>query len=458
MSHLTPSINSQSKPNEEENWWIYEEILACVVKMNEKEFKRKPEQQVQGLIEKLRQQFAHNIQLIEKELAHKLFQIAQNTDHLLPDEQIAVKEAVEKDCNERIEFYTKRVIKLDDANTESQFDVLIDSAVIAQFVLKKGEGYEVIDQLEQGKLLKKIVPTEGGKPITEGDVLYMYGIHQFLIQKTIMEYRKEGDLSEFMKPSELESTTYFNNYSTQAGSKSIGITGTVPKSKYEMYEALIGGGKSDVIPPHQLSQRIDAVPLEKLSEIKIGSDHVCRTEEQLIEKLVREILAHDGPALLYCANKNACELRRDALNKQLMRYGYTVQIVIPGVTEDFTDGDKLTSVGRKAQAPKTVTLTVGDGRGIDISPKGKDGLLTLGSFVPETLEKLLQIYGRSGRNGQAGKTNLFILENELNKYGIRFNNLEEEFKFLDQIRHKEFDFAIKKIGFMQYEIQKQIRD
>ena len=458
MSHLMPSINSQSKPNEEENWWIYEEILAYVVAMDTKEAKRKSGQQVQGLIVKLIQKFSDNIHEIERELAHRLHEIAQNADHKSPEEQMATKEAVEKECNERIDFYAKRVATLNQPETEEKFDTLIDSAIVAQFVLRKGTAYEVIEQFEDGKSFKKVVPTEGGKPITEGDVMYMYGIHQFLIQKTIMEYRSVGDNSEFLRPSELESTTYFNNYSIQAGSKSIGITGTVPKEKYKMYEALLGSGKSDVIPPHQVSQRVDSVPYESLKDIKIGNDHVCRTEEQLIDRLVQQIKAHDGPALVYCSDKNVCETRRDALIKQLRAHGYTVQMIIPGVTEDFTDGDKITTAGRLAQNPKTVTLTVGDARGIDIKPKGKNGLLVMGSFVPETLEKLLQLYGRAGRNGQQGKTNLFILESELTRYGIKFNNLDEAFNFMDQIRHKEFNFAIKKIGFMQYEIQKQVRD
>lgn len=458
MSHLTPSINSQTKPNEDENWWVYEEILAYVTAMDEKEAKKKPEQQAQGLIAQLSKQFNERIQEIRKDIAYKTHQIEQNADNKTSGEQIAAREALDKEFGERFEFYAKRLAKLNDVKTEDQFNALIDSAIIAQFVLKKGEGYEVIEQFEEGNTLKKIVPTEGGKPITEGNVMYMYGIHQFLIQKTLMEYKEAGDNSEFIKPSELESTTYFNNYSTQAGSRSIGITGTVPKEKYKMYEALIGGGKSDVIPPHQISQRIDAVPYERLNEIKKGSEHVCTTEEQLIDRLVQQIKGNDGPALIYCNNKNVCKERRDALIKQLQNDGYVVQIIIPGVTEDFTDGDKLTTLGRQAQNQKTVTLTVGDGRGIDPVPKGRDGLLTICSFVPENVEKLLQIYGRSGRNGKPGNTNLFILESELKKYGIKFDNLEEEFNFLDEIRTKEFDFAIKKIGFMQYEIQRQIRD
>ncbi len=457
-SHLTPSINSQSKPNEEKNWWIYEEILAYVVTMDKQEARKKPEQQARDLIGTLSGKFNQYIDEIEKERAYKLHLIEQNEEGKSSEEQILAKEIIEKDCQTRIDFYAKRIAKLNQAETEDQFNTLIDSAIIAQFVLKKGEGYEVIDQIEEGKILKKVVPTEGGKPITEGDVLYMYGIHQFLIQKTIMEYKEAGDPCEFIKPSALESTTYFNNYSTQAGSKTIGITGTIPKEIYKMYEAHISGGKTDIIPPHQESQRIDAVPYEQFTEISANSEHVCQTEEQLIKKLTQAIQDHDGPSLIYCNNKNVCEARRDALIKQLEGLGYTVQMVIPGITENFTSGDKLTATGRTAQNKKTVTLTVGDGRGIDLVPQGTDGLLTLCSFVPETTENLLQIYGRSGRNGKPGKTNLFILENELNKYGIQFKNLDEEFKFLDELRYKEFNFLIKKIGFMQYEVQKLIRD
>ena len=456
LSHLTPSINSQTKPNEEESWWVYEEILAYVTKMDTKEASKKPELQVRGLIKLLIKQYTDKIVEIEKELTKKLHEVDQAG--LTEEAQLRAKEAIEKDCNGRMNFYAKRIASLNHEQAEEHFNILIDSAIIAQFVLKKGEGYEVIDCFDDGKLYKKVVPTEGGKPITEGDVLYMYGIHQFLIQKTILEFQEEGDDSEFLRPSELESTTYYNNYSIQAGAKAIGITGTVPKQKYRMYEALISGGKTDVIPPHNASQRVDAVPYDRFIDIKIGNEHVCKTEDNLISKLVRAIQYHDGPTLIYCPNKNSCEARRDALIKQLGPLGFTVQMIIPGVTEGFTDGDRLTPLGRQAQNKNTVTITVGDGRGIDITPKGEDGLLTIPAFAPETPEKLLQIYGRSGRNGQPGKTNLYLLEGELTKYGVTFENLDEQYTFLDEIRHKEFDFAIKKIGFMQYQVQNRIRD
>jgi len=452
MSHLMPAINSQSKVNEEDSWWVYEEILTYVKDMSESEAKKSSEQQSVGLIAKLKTQFEERIEEIQAELVIKLHELTQSGK--VPEDQINEKEVIESEYNDQITFYEKRVAKLNEDETPNQFNTLIDSAIIAEHVLKQGSGYEVIKR----KGLLKVVPTEGGKPIIEGDVMYMYGIHQFLIEKTLREYQAKNDLREFLKPTELESTTYFNNYATQSGSKSIGITGTVPKEKYKMYEALIGGGKSDVIPPHQNSRRIDAVPYSDFGKINSNNEHTCGSEEQLVNQLVAKIKDHKGPVLIYCSDKNMCESRRDALIQQLKAQEYTIQMSIPGVTEDFTDGDTLTSIGRQAQVEKTVTLTVGDGRGIDITPKGRDGLLTICSYIPETVEKLLQIYGRSARNGKSGSTNLFILKTELTKYGIKFDNLDKEFEFLDKIRDKEFNFAIKKIGLMQYEIQKQIRE
>ena len=456
-SHLIPSINSQSKPNEDENWWIYEEILTYVETMTQHEARKKSTQQAGGLIDKLIQQYTDKIRELEQELTHKLHEIQMNEAGKSPQEQIADRDAAEKTIGGRIEFYEKRLRKLNASTTADQFDRLIDSAIIAQFVLRLGVGYEVIDQVEQGKILKKVVPTEGGKPITEGDVMYMYGIHQFLIEKTIRNYRTDGNNSEFIKPSELESSTYFNNYSTQAGSKSIGITGSVPKPKYKMYQALMDGGRSDVIPPHQKSIRKDSVSYEDLHKITVDNkEHVFDNENGLIDKLVGQIKDHgeNGPALIYCSDKNSCYERQEKLIEKLRNDGYTVQVIIPGVTEDFTDGEKLTAMGRQAHNKKTVTLTVGDGRGIDITAN----LLTICSFAPETIEKLLQILGRSGRDGKDGKTNILILKEELTKFGIPFANLDELYTFLDVVRHREFDFAIKKIGFMQYEVQSQIED
>lgn len=451
--HLTPAINSQSKQNEEETWWIYEEILSYVSKMDRAEARKRPEQQVQHLMDGLRQAYEKEIQKYEAELTQKLHDIDQSGESL--DEQMIAKENLEREYNQKIGFYAKRVTKLNHDETFDQFDTLIDSAIIAQFVLKKGEGYEVINHTEDGKQFKKVVPTEGGKPIVEGDVLYMYGIHQFLIQKEILA---DEDANVFIKASELESTTYFNNYATQAGSKTIGITGTVPKAHYKVYEDFISGGKSDVIPPHRESKRIDVVPYEELKNIAVGHEHVCQDEKQLIKKLAAAIRAHDGPVLIYCNNNNGCDARLAALAAELNDPEYTVQKIVSGVTEDFTEGGELTNLGKQAQKQKTITLTVGDGRGIDLSAEGSDGLLSVCSFVPETPEKLLQIYGRAGRNGSPGKTSLFLLESELTKYGITFNNLDQEFKFLDELRHKEFNFLIKKIGFMQYEVQKEIED
>lgn len=458
MSLLTPSINSQSTINDEENWWVYETILDYVVNLSPDEAKRKSERQVDDLIRRLIEKYNTDIKKIEKECTLRLNEVRQNKEGLSPEEQENTRNAIEKDCYARMDVYAKRIKTLELAKTKTTFDRLINSAIIAQFVLNKGESYEVIEQLEDGRIFKKVVPTENGKPVIEGNMMYMYGIHQFLVQKEILEHEKHGDANEFIKPPELESTTYFNNYATQAGAKSIGITGTVPRRQYKMHAAMVRGGQSDVIPPHNPSQRVDAVPFERFHTIKKGSPHVCTSEAIFIDRAIQKIQAHDGPVLIYCRYKNTCEARSHALRARLESQGYTVQMIIAGVTEDFTNGDKLTASGRLAQNQKTVTLTVGDGRGIDIQANGADGLLSMPTFLPETPEKIFQIYGRSGRNGAMGKTDLLILESDLTLYGIPFENMAKAFEFIDAIRSKEFDFAIQKIGFLQYEIQKQIPD
>ena len=458
MSLLTPSINSQSKLNEEENWWIYETIFDYVVNMTHEEARRRSDKQVEDLIQGLIVKYNCDIRAIEIECTHRLHDVRQNKENLSPEEQEATRSAIEKDCYARMDVYAKRVKTLEQANTKTTFNRLINSAIIAQFVLKRGEAYEVIEELVDGKIFKKVVPTENGKPVIEGNMMYMYGIHQFLVQKEIIASAVLDDAEDFIQPPELESTTYFNNYATHAGCKSIGMTGTVPRREYKMHAAMVRGGQSDVIPPHNPSQRMDAVPFEQFHTIKIGSPHVCSSEADYIERAVRKILNHDGPVLIYCRYKNICETRGNALRQRLEHQGYTVQMIIAGVTEDFTDGDKLTALGRQAQNQKTVTLTVGDGRGIDVDATGSDGMLTMPSFLPETPEKILQIYGRSGRNGKPGKTDLLILESDLTLYGIPFENMAKAFEFIDEIRSKEFEFAIQKMGFLQYEIQRQIRD
>lgn len=458
MSLLTPSINSQSTLNEEENWWIYETILDYVKTMSSDEAKRKPEQQANDLIQRLITQYTIDIQTIERECTLKLNEVRQNKQGLSPEAQAAARDRIEKDCYARKDVYAKRIQTLELPRTRVRFNALINSAIIAQFVLTRGESYEAVDHLEDGKISKKVVPTENGKPVTEGNMMYMYGIHQFLVEKEIKLHEISEGTDDFIKPPELESTTYFNNYATHAGCKSIGMTGTVPRNQYRMHDALLRNGRSIIIPPHKTSLRKDAVPFDSFDRVKIGSPHVCANEEIYIQRTVQKILEHDGPVLIYCRYKNICEQRRDALEQQLTNSGYTVQMIIAGVTEDFTDGDKLTESGRKAENPRTVTLTVGDGRGIDTKAKGSHGQLTMVSFLPETPEKVLQIYGRSGRNGKKGKTDLLILESDLTLYGISFENMAKAFQFIDEIRSKEFDFAIQKIGFLQYEIQKQIPD
>lgn len=456
MSHLTPAINSQTKLKERENWWIYEEILDYVQNMDADEAKKDTEQQVQDLIQQLDNRFSTELREILSQKEQRLQ--ALEGEGLSFEDKLLSKQLIEEGFNGPLVTLKSKIEKLRDKTTRGLFDMLIDSAIIANYVFKKSSSYEIIDCIEEGKRFKKVVPVESGKPIVEGDVMYMYGIHQFLIQKSIKEAKARGERVEFLQPPILESTTYFNNYSTQVGSKTIGITGTIPKPKYQMYKALMEEGRSDIVPPHLRSRRIDAVPFEDFQNIQKGNAHVCRDEAQLIARLNASLTEHDGPTLIYCKDKNECEARQQALQRELAGKGYTVQMIVNGITEDFTDGDKLTSLGRAAQKRKVVTLTVGDGRGIDIKPEGKHGLLTICSFAPDTAEKIMQIYGRSGRNGKIGKTNLFILEHELTNYGVNFTNLAEKFEFLDVVRTREFDFAIKKIGFLQYTIQQKIKN
>ena len=463
MSHLTPAINSQSKPDELENWWIYEEILDYVVQMNPLDLRKDSEQQTQDLIARLKDKFNTRLRDFNTEKAIELNAIQASSQS--EDNKLNARLAVEERLNGPISTLMKRIALLDEETTPDYFSGLIDSAIIAQFVFKRGASYEIIDHAEDGKKVNKVVPVEGGKPIVENEVMYMYGIHQFLIQKEILEYRaraaKDNSFPhslEFLQPPALESTTYFNNYSTQVGGKSIGFSGTIPKLKYQIYQSIMDEGRSHVIPHHKNNQRIDAVPYEKFVDMKEGHNNVCKDEKILVGRLVNAIQAHDGPVLVYCKDKNECEKRLKKLHAKLDNSEYTVQLIINGITQDFTDGDKLTARGRIAQKKKTVTLTVGDGRGIDIKPEGADGLLSICSFAPENVEKILQIYGRAARDGKVGKTNLFILESELQCYGKKFDNLEAKFEFLDKVRAREFDFAIKKIGFIQYEVQQKIKD
>lgn len=467
MSHLTPAINSQSKPDELENWWIYEEILEYVSTMKRAELNKDSEQQTHDLITRLKDKFGAELIQLNTRKAQDLHKIQASAAS--EDDKSAAKLAVEERLNGPISTLMKRIAQLNKDTTHDSFSALIDSAIIAQYVFKRGSSYEIISHIEEGRKVNKVVPVEGGKPITDNDVMYMYGIHQFLIQKEILEFRREAEKCqaanrvfphplEFLQPPALESTTYFNNYSTQVGSKSIAFSGTIPKLKYQIYQSIMDEGRSHIIPHHKNNLRKDAVPYEQFANMKKGHNNVCKDENALIGKLATAIQAHDGPALVYCKDKNECEKRLEALRTTLASSGYTVQLIINGVTQDFTDGDKLTALGRQAQKKKTVTLTVGDGRGIDIKPEGQDGLLSICSFAPENVEKILQIYGRAARDGKVGKTNLFILENELKCYGKTFDNLEAKFEFLDKVRSREFNFAIKKIGFIQYEIQQKIKD
>ena len=189
---------------------------------------------------------------------------------------------------------------------------------------------------------------------------------------------------------------------------SIGVTGSIPKSKFERQEAQLFHDMTFIsIPRHKGMFREDKAV------------RLTANAEQQLEALVEYILEatrNNQPTLVLCENDKQSDLLHEKLKEKLSRKSFELQN-IQRVHSQMAGKDEDAAV-IKAGKPGMVTIsTPMMGRGTDIQLQGnaqEKGLKVLITYLPRERD-LKQMIGRSGRFGNQGDSRLVLDKEELKK-------------------------------------------
>lgn len=193
-----------------------------------------------------------------------------------------------------------------------------------------------------------------------------------------------------------------------------GMTGTAESSKDEFYQ--LYGLELAVIPTHMPSQRVDlplAVYYDKTSKYNAVAAEIAKAHEQNQPVLVGTSSIADS----------------ESLAEKLKNMG--IECTVLNAKNDEMEAEIIKNAG----LPDAVTISTNmAGRGVDIKLGGADeklhdeavkagGLYVIGTFMAESSRINDQLKGRSGRQGDIGKSQVFVSLDEQIMENCELKNL-----------------------------------
>lgn len=222
--------------------------------------------------------------------------------------------------------------------------------------------------------------------------------------KQLVDYFKTTQANPFqIKEEEIISfsSTSYDLVKDYEKGKCYGLTGTFTTQLLKEEAQTLYGMEVVAVPRHNALQRVDH-PVYLVSETK--KEQLALIREQIIEAK-----KNGQPILLINKNDAATEALRSALEDLEDVRFFTAH----------TAEDEAHYIKNNAGLPSQTTVSTGmHGRGTDIglSEEAKQkGLHVMVSFMPESEEEMIQIFGRAGRQGQKGEAQLILNKQDLKK-------------------------------------------
>ncbi|MBQ9663102.1 MAG: preprotein translocase subunit SecA [Oscillospiraceae bacterium] len=270
--------------------------------------------------------------------------------------------------------HAEQFFRIPDLTQDQRLYHLIFQALQAHGVLHRDVDYIVKD----GSL--HIVDPHTGR-IMEGR-RYCNGLWQALEVKERLDVVQES-----RTVASISYQQYYRRFPHLAG-----MTGTAWEGRQELLKVYHMPVR--VIPPHQENRRVDL------------PDHYESNAEEQIRAMVRETLSateHGQPCLLVTRTVEDSE----RLSAELTAYGITHEVL--NARDDEREAEIIAKAG---QAGKVTVSTAMAGRGTDIVlddvARKAGGLYVMGFGHQNTRRGDRQLAGRSGRQGDPGKSRIFI--------------------------------------------------
>jgi hypothetical protein len=278
----------------------------------------------------------------------------------------------------------------------------------------------VINVNEDGK--KVINPVDNSTGVTEENMVWQNGLHQFLQIKHGLHLGSEGLTSFF-----ISNIAYFKSYQ-----KILGMTGTLGSESSQEFLQNIYDIDLAFMPTHKDKQLIELPPIVT----NTASSH----RAAICENAYLESYHHQRAVLIIGKNiqdvKEICEELKN-------RYGNSVNVINYSRSEESLYNNQI----EQSTLPKTIIVaTALAGRGTDIKTNREveenGGLHVISTFIAKNARDEAQIIGRTARSGNSGTCCSIILDRSYNDIDAGYPGKEEDivaaFKEMRDTREQEY--------------------
>lgn len=282
----------------------------------------------------------------------------------------------------------------------------------------------VINVNDSGK--KVINPVNNSTGVTQQNMVWQHGLHQFLQIKHNLQLTSEG-LTTFF----ISNIAYFQKYQ-----KILGMTGTLGSPSSQEFLEKIYGIDLAFMPTHKDKQLIELPPIVANTKF----DH----RNEICKNAYLEATVHNRAVLI--VGKNIQDSQE--INDELQRaYGGKVKIINYSRSEESLYNAEIESVVQ----PKTIIVATSlAGRGTDIKTSREveenGGLHVISTYIAKNARDDAQIIGRTARSGNSGTSQTIALDREYYD-DLQINSATQKVELSKTIRDaKEQEYIEKSIN------------
>ncbi|WP_341753018.1 MULTISPECIES: hypothetical protein [unclassified Candidatus Tisiphia] len=244
---------------------------------------------------------------------------------------------------------------------------------------------------------KKVInPVDSSTGVTQENMVWQNGLHQFLQIKHNCRISSEG-LTTFF----ISNICYFLKYG-----KILGMTGTLGSDSSQKFVKTVYGVDITFVPTYK-----DKQVIELPARLELTLDDL---REAVCESSYQEAILHNRAVLIICKNiKDAAELCT-ALENKCGNKGKIINYSRSEKTLYNSDIEQL------ARSNTIIVATNLAGRGTDIKTSSEveanGGLHVISTFIAENARDEAQVKGRTARQGNSGSYQIIALDNNYYEY------------------------------------------
>lgn len=260
-------------------------------------------------------------------------------------------------------------------------------------------------------------------------------VQQFLHVRLNEEAAEKGEMPDFFVEPESQIALSLNAvyFLKKYYHKIEGCTGTAGNNdNLKEHDKVFGIKKVIKLPPHEEIRTEYLPPVYSENE----DDQIYQLTLKIIENAGKD---EPQPILIPCADDIAVKRIFARIEALLLKEGKNYSVTCDTNDAGRSEAQVVPGAGRCG----AITISARLGRGTDIKPESRHGLMVLRTYIPKTLSIEKQEHGRQGRNGAPGTCGDFFDYGTIQRQYILYKKLDNS--KLDTIFKQEEHHLNKKL-------------